>query len=61
MSQSVGRYEEWTNPEGHISATIPGFAKPGKNEVYQYADLFVFSFTVHYIEDSENIIMTKLG
>ena len=49
MSQSVGRYEEWTKPEGHISATIPGFAKSGILdfcEVYQYADLFVFSFTV---------------
>ena len=46
----MGRYEEWANPEEHISATIPGFAKSGILdfcEVYQYADLFVFSFTVH--------------
>ena len=44
----MAKYEEWTNPEGHISATIPGFAKSGILdfcEVYQYADLF--SFTVH--------------
>ena len=50
MSQSVGRYGEWENPAGQISATLPGFAKPGildLCEVYQYADLFVFSFTVH--------------
>ena len=50
VSQSEGRYEAWTNPEGQISATIPGFPKPGildLCEVYQYADLFVFSFTVH--------------
>ena len=66
MSQSVGRYEEWTNPEGQISATIPGFAKSGILDflwgipICRFICIFIYC-TFVYMEDSENIIMVQIG
>ena len=48
VSQSEGRsWWRMENLEGQISATIAKPGVPDFGEVYQYADLFVLSFTVH--------------